>query len=63
MVRILVGTMVEIGRGTREPTAIADLLASDDRTAAGATAPACGLCLLWVAYPDSLRGERGNDVA
>ena len=53
MVRILVGTMVEIGRGTRPPTAIDELLASGDRTAAGATAPACGLCLLWVAYPDS----------
>ena len=53
MVRILVGTMVEIGRGTRPPSAIADLLTSGDRTAAGATAPARGLCLLWVAYPDS----------
>ncbi len=52
MVRILVGTMVEIGRGTRPPTAIAELLASGDRTAAGATAPAHGLCLLWVEYPD-----------
>lgn len=58
MVRILVGTMVEIGRGLRPPTAIADLLASGDRTAAGATAPACGLCLLWVAYPDSLNAEK-----
>ena len=53
MVRILVGTMVEIGRGTRPSEAIAELLTSGDRTAAGATAPACGLCLLWVAYPAS----------
>ena len=53
MVRILVGTMVEIGRGTRPPAAMDDLLASGDRTAAGPTAPACGLCLLWVAYPDN----------
>ena len=53
MVRILVGTMVEIGRGTRPPTAMDELLASGDRTAAGPTAPARGLCLLWVAYPDS----------
>lgn len=52
MVRILVGTMVEIGRGRRPPSAIADLIASGDRAAAGPTAPACGLCLLWVAYPD-----------
>ena len=54
MVRIIVGTMVEIGRGTMPPEAIAELLTSGDRTAAGTTAPACGLCLLWVAYPDSL---------
>ena len=54
MVRILVGTMVEIGRGTKPPKAISELLASGDRTAAGATAPARGLCLLWAAYPDSL---------
>ncbi len=52
MVRILVGTMVEIGRRTRPPTSIADLLASGDRRTAGVTAPARGLCLLWVAYPD-----------
>ena len=53
MVRIIVGTMVEIGRGVRPATAMAELLASGDRTAAGATAPARGLCLLWVAYPAS----------
>ncbi len=52
MVRILVGTMVEIGRGIRPPETIAELLASGDRTAAGVTAPACGLCLLWVEYLD-----------
>lgn len=57
MVRILVGTMVEIGRGRRPPTTIAELLASGDRTAAGVTAPAHGLCLLWVAYPDSQHGN------
>ena len=56
MVRILVGTMVEIGRGTRPAADMAELLASGDRTAAGVTAPAHGLCLLWVAYPDSTGG-------
>ena len=52
MVRIIVGTMVEIGRGTRPPEDIAMLLSSNDRTAAGATAPSCGRSLLWVAYDD-----------
>ena len=50
MVRILVGTMVEIGRSHLPPEAICKLLASGDRAAAGATAPALGLSLLWVAY-------------
>ena len=50
MVRILVGTMVDIGRGTRPAEDIAALLASGERADAGPTAPAHGLCLLWVAY-------------
>ena len=50
MVRILVGTMVEIGRSHLPAQAICKLLASGDRAAAGATAPALGLSLLWVAY-------------
>ena len=50
MVRILVGTMVDIGRGARHAEDIAALLASGERADAGPTAPAHGLCLLWVAY-------------
>jgi len=50
MVRIIVGTMVEIGRGIRSPEDLPTLLSSGDRSAAGATAPALGLSLLWVAY-------------
>jgi tRNA pseudouridine38-40 synthase len=50
MVRSLVGTLVEIGRGTRGPGAMADLLASRDRSAAGRTAPALGLFLMKVDY-------------
>ena len=45
MVRILVGTLVEVGRGRRAPGAIARALASGQRTDAGITAPANGLCL------------------
>ena len=51
MVRILVGTLTEIGAGKRVPGDMAALLDSGERTRAGITAPAQGLCLLWVAYP------------
>ena len=50
MVRILTGTLIEIGEGKRTPESIDDILASLDRKKAGATAPACGLTLLEVKY-------------
>ncbi len=50
MVRNLVGTLVECGLGRRDPGSIAALLASRDRTRAGATAPPQGLCLEEVFY-------------
>ena len=50
MVRILVGTMIEVGRGRRRPEEMAQLLACTDRTQAGPTAPAQGLCLVRVNY-------------
>lgn len=60
MVRILVGSLVEIGRGRRPPTWLAEVLASRDRTRAGPTAPAHGLYLLSVRYPWPLfPGRRG----
>jgi tRNA pseudouridine38-40 synthase len=51
MVRSLVGTLVEVGRGRRTPAEFAALLAGGDRAAAGATAPAHGLVLEKVFYP------------
>lgn len=51
MVRILVGTLVEIGYERRPPDQMIDLLACGDRDQAGQTAPARGLCLLEVEYP------------
>src|SRR5262249_55973232 len=51
MVRIIVGTLVEIGRGRRRTAWIGDVLASQDRTAAGPTAPPEGLFLVGVEYP------------
>jgi len=50
MVRILVGTLIDVGRGRIEPTTVARMLETGDRTAGGMTAPACGLTLLRVIY-------------
>jgi len=50
MVRNMVGTVLEIGRGTWEPTVIDEIIAAKDRTAAGPCAPAQGLCLQWIRY-------------
>lgn len=46
MVRIIVGTLLEVGQGKREPESMPDILAAEDRAAAGATAPAHGLTLM-----------------
>lgn len=50
MVRSIVGTLVEIGRGKRTPEELADILKTKDRKHAGATAPPQGLFLLDVKY-------------
>jgi tRNA pseudouridine38-40 synthase len=50
MVRNIVGTLVEVGSGGRAPADVPALLGARDRTAAGRTAPACGLCLTQVNY-------------
>jgi len=50
MVRTIVGTLVEVGRGRRDPGEVGRILASGDRTQAGATAPPQGLFLMRVTY-------------
>lgn len=50
MVRNIVGTLVEVGLGRREAGSLPGLVASRDRTKAGRTAPAEGLCLDEVFY-------------
>jgi tRNA pseudouridine38-40 synthase len=57
MVRIIAGTLIEIGRCRRRVEWIDEVCASRDRTAAGPTAPAAGLFLVGVAYPDVLADE------
>ncbi|TCO74391.1 tRNA pseudouridine(38-40) synthase TruA [Marinisporobacter balticus] len=50
MVRIMVGTLIEIGEGKRTPESIKDIFASKTRENAGVTAPAQGLFLYEVFY-------------
>ena len=51
MVRAMVGTLVEVGRGRRAPADMSQILAARDRRAAGQAAPARGLSLDRVDYP------------
>jgi tRNA pseudouridine38-40 synthase len=51
MVRALVGTMVDIGRGRKRAGDMASILSARDRSEAGNLAPAHGLCLWEVVYP------------
>ena len=48
MVRIIAGTLIEIGKGRREPDEMTTILKACSRKAAGPTAPACGLTLLGI---------------
>jgi tRNA pseudouridine38-40 synthase len=57
MVRAIVGTVVEVGRGRQPVEWIAAVLASRDRTMAGPTAPPEGLFLVSVDYADSLAAK------
>ena len=50
MVRILTGTLIEVGDGRRAPEELPQILESKNRENAGYTAPACGLMLMEVHY-------------
>jgi tRNA pseudouridine38-40 synthase len=50
MIRILVGTLMEVGRGKITPIEFKEILSARDRRRAGPTAPACGLYLVKVKY-------------
>ena len=53
MVRNIVGTLLEVGYGRMEPSAVPEILESGNRKNAGPTAPARGLCLVEVFYGKS----------
>ncbi len=61
MVRILVGTLVDIGTARLDAAQVSEIIASKDRTRAGLTAPARGLELVEVRY-DGRRPGRAIDV-
>lgn len=50
MVRILTGTLLEVGFGKRTPESMAELIEAKNRALAGPTAPAQGLCMTQVDY-------------
>ena len=54
MVRAIVGTLVEVGRGRHEPEWVLDVLASRDRCRAGQSVPGHALFLTRVHYPDDV---------
>jgi tRNA pseudouridine38-40 synthase len=64
MVRNLVGTLVQVGKGRREPVWVRDVLESRDRSLAAATFDAAGLYLMRVDYGTSwdLPAQRGADA-
>lgn len=52
MVRTIVGSLIEVGRGKERAEWIAGALAARDRSRAGPTAPPEGLTLVWVRYDE-----------
>ncbi len=54
MVRIIAGTLIEVGRGRRDPMDIIAVIEKKDRSAAGPTAPAHGLTLVRYEFPTGI---------
>ncbi|MSR29097.1 MAG: tRNA pseudouridine(38-40) synthase TruA [Phycisphaerales bacterium] len=63
MVRIIVGTLVEVGRGRTPPDRVGEIMAARDRSRAGPTMPPEGLCLEWIHYGGADGAPVGDDGA
>ena len=57
MVRAVVGTLFEVGKGRMTADQLADIIAAKDRCRAGHSAPAEGLSLVEVKYPNTIYYE------
>lgn len=53
MVRIIGGTLMDVGRGKIEPELVSEMIASGDRRLAGVTLPPMGLRLEWIRYGEA----------
>lgn len=67
MVRIIAGTLVEVGRGRFDADHVRRLLTEGDRRLAGPTLPPQGLCLEWIRYDGPIdagaEGDASNEAA
>ncbi|HTL29316.1 MAG TPA: tRNA pseudouridine(38-40) synthase TruA [Tepidisphaeraceae bacterium] len=61
MIRIMVGTLVEIGMGRYAPESITEMLEAKNREAAGPTAPPHGLYLQWIKATDHAPAEQNAE--
>ena len=57
MVRIIAGTLIQVGSGNRKPSDMASILEAKDRGAAGPTAPAHGLTMIGIEYEENITNE------
>ena len=60
MMRIIVGTLLEVGKSKRPPKWVKEVLMSRQRHLAGPTVPGLGLCLMEVIYDDDA-DQHSND--
>lgn len=58
MVRIIAGTLIEVGTGARQPQEISEILQAKNRSAAGPTAPAHGLTMIGIEFKKNLDSSK-----
>lgn len=61
MVRIIAGTLLEVGMGKMPPERVDEILATKNRRMAGMTLPPTGLCLEWIRYGGNDETRMTND--